>query len=974
MNDFWDDVLKDKIANKPINAAWEDLSKEASFRPIIYIGAGGFGCSIIRSLKADIDKLIPDQSIKDGFAFMGLDTHPRDQNDILTEVEYTSLAVGISPNAVSKDPVYSPYLGWFRELAGSWDAGSILAANKVRSVGRIAFLFPASLTAFYNNLNSAFNRINGFRQNFNVNISPKVYVITSLAGGTGAGLFIDLLAITRSYLSSQLGQNHILQAILATPEALEGEAPPTDYPEFYANTYSSLKEIFHFIRGKQELISYGIEGAGLKKLEISSQHMPHHIFLITDRNKKGKPVVNTMEELGAMVKSYLLFEIQTPLRTKGGAPKVQDGENRRIDTPGHGNMPRVFSSIGVVRFGLPYDEIADLYTYSIIRKAISDEIASSNNMSEIEKWIVCQGLPEVDTDQLQEALRKDKEGHAIRVPLDVEGDLSNLKRTEYGKACKSIKDNKLRAIKETIKPKIEGNASVHLQKVILNLQATFEEKIRDTSIGEALYFSRSLNDLLKKQREALTQELDAGRKKLSKSEEKVNYGISTVSEAAASGFFGRKSRMQCATTSYGGDLEALLNQQVVVWAQEEGTKLYDNLLTNCDKLLKDWKVVEDAYLSRLKNTKDIIIDLIAKIDSMSEINKRSAGNRFSIVTSSNVKALYSEFFSNEVISSIALRARKYWREKALLNDTMTKDKDWLPKAISAITDEVHDKIKDLDILKVIERFYTEGKDRDDLMASVMALGSPLFPMDDSKQESLYMTDRVVAVHPSVRDKFNAFFVKYKTAQEGISDAYFSTPHEVIVYTISHGYTGHSMNRMNYYKAQYDYLHNKYLELRAEKIPFRPIHTWSGAEDWDDLMPKPPGEEESFRLFIVARSLNNLYSDSKMQSFIYSKGSNYYLLMEKGKPEKLGNSLETALENFNDNPEWQKKIRQEIDSKIEDLGTAVIRQRIESEYMPIIDAETKSCKKGRERNRFKILIELKALLEDFIKTDLKERKV
>ena len=43
MNDFWDEVLKDKIAKKPINLAWEDLSKEASFRPIIYIGAGGLG-------------------------------------------------------------------------------------------------------------------------------------------------------------------------------------------------------------------------------------------------------------------------------------------------------------------------------------------------------------------------------------------------------------------------------------------------------------------------------------------------------------------------------------------------------------------------------------------------------------------------------------------------------------------------------------------------------------------------------------------------------------------------------------------------------------------------------------------------------------------------------------------------------------------------------------------------------------------
>jgi len=974
MNDFWDEVVKDKIANKPVNAAWEDLSKEASFRPIIYIGAGGFGCSIIRNLKADIDKLIPDQTIKDGFAFIGLDTHPRDQNDILTEVEYASLSVGIEPNKVCRDPEFSPYLGWFRELAGGWNAGSVLAANKVRSVGRIAFLFPASLTAFYNSLNSAFNRINGFREKFGTTAFPKVYVITSLAGGTGSGLFIDLLAITKNYLISQLGQKCIFQAILATPEALEDEAPPTDYSEFYANTYSSLKEIFHFLRGKEELISYGIEGTGLKNLKVSAQHMPNHIFLITDRNINGKPVVNTIEELGAMVKSYLLCEIQTPLKTQGGAPKVQDGENRRFDTPGHSNMPRVFSSIGVVRFGLPYEEMTDLYTYSILARAISNELSSSNNGSEIERWIVSQGLAEVDTDQLQESLRKDKEGHMIRVPLDVEGDLSSIKRAEYGKTCKSLKDNKFRAIKETIKPIIEGNAATYLQKDKLNLQAAFEEKCRDMSIGEALYFARSLNELLKRQREALTKELDDSRKKLAKAEEKVNQGVATVSAAAASGLFGRKSRTQCSVTSFGGDLEALLNQQVIVWAQEEGIKLYANLITHCDQLINDWKVVEDAFLSRLKNIKEIIYDLIVRIDSMAEINKRSAGNRFSIINSSNVKEIYNEYFSNEIVSSITVRARNNWREKSLINDTRTKDRDWLSKAKSGIADEVIGKIRSLDIMRMIERFYAEGKERDTLMTAVMALGSPLYPLDESKLEPLYMTDRVVAVHPSIRDKFKDFLVRYKKPQEGMSEAYFSTPHEVIVYTITHGYTGHSLTRMNHYKAQYDYLSKKYLELNARKIPSRPVHAWAGADAWDDLMPKPPGEEESYKLFIVGRALNHLYPDVKKQSFIYNKGSYYYLQTEKGKPEKLGNSLETAIENFSDNPAWREKIEQEIAAKIEATGTAEIKKRLESEYMPIIDTEIENCEKGRESNRLRMLRELRALLIEFVDTDLKERKV
>ncbi len=93
MSDFWENILSDQIKNKPLNKAWKDLSKEASFRPIIYIGVGGFGCSVISNLKADIDTLIPEQAIKDGFAFIGLDTHPRERNNILTDSEYVALSV-----------------------------------------------------------------------------------------------------------------------------------------------------------------------------------------------------------------------------------------------------------------------------------------------------------------------------------------------------------------------------------------------------------------------------------------------------------------------------------------------------------------------------------------------------------------------------------------------------------------------------------------------------------------------------------------------------------------------------------------------------------------------------------------------------------------------------------------------------------------------------------------------------------------
>jgi hypothetical protein len=982
MSEFWQDLLSDKLKNKPLNKAWKDLSKEASFRPIIYIGIGGFGCSVIRSLKADIDTLIPEQAIKDGFAFIGLDTHPRERNDVLTDSEYVALSVGVQPNNVAKDPNFSNYLGWFREISGNWNAKPIYAANKVRAVGRFAFLFPPSLSTFYESMRAALRRVRDFRENFGIKAFPKVYVVSSLAGGTGSGMLIDLFIIAKSLLSSELGENYLLQTILATPEALEGEANATDYPDFYSNTYATLKEMFHFVSGSEEFVSYGIPGAGLDKLRVSSQHMPHNIFLVTDSNTDGKIIVKTLPDLGAMVKSYLLFEIQTPLDTKEGRPKVQDGENPSYDDTGHGDMPRAFSSMGVVRFGLPYDQIEELFASSIIRRAINEELAGAYDPADADIWIVSNGLAEVGSDQLQEAIRKDRDGHVIRVPLDVEGDLNDKERTELGKICTALKGEKSRSIDEAKKPVIENNAVALLETAERAIQATFDEILKGKSLGSAMAFARMIGNELKKHDEALLQELDNNRKKCQKADQKVNQAISNVMEAAGSGFFGRKGRIKSAINSFGGDLEAFLNQQVVVWSEEEGVKLYKGILLYCDDLINRWKGTEDTFCSRLGFLDNRMRDLIIEINSMAEINRRGEGNRFSLVDFSSVKKLYDEFFGEEAETAIALRTRKAWRDTGLLHDNVTKDREWISKAMDGITEETRNRLEGLNIMRIIERFYPEGRDRDELITAVMALGSPLYPLDQSKRENQYKIDRVIAVNPAVRAEFHDMFGRYMSAQEGMSLAYFATPHEVIVYTIAHGYTGHSLTRINTYKSHYERLQGKYEKFLVEGKSHRPIHAWAGTEEWEDLLPQPPGEEESHRLFAVGRAFNYLFpteegktDEKKNQAFIYNKSNNYYLILETGgKPERIGNSLDTAVSSFEDNPDWQKRIKEQIEAKTEEIGKSKIRTRIEAEYIPVLEAEIENSAKGRETERVKTLRELRKVIAKFIERDLRERKV
>jgi hypothetical protein len=281
---------------------------------------------------------------------------------------------------------------------GKFEVRSINAANKVRPVGRLSFLYPPTLNAYYDKLQTAVHQARRVRDRFGATAIPKVYVVSSLAGGTGSGMFIDLFAITSHLLQSELSTGFIMQALLATPDALIGEKiSADDKSDFYANTYAALKEMLNFIMGNQEIVSYGIAGTQMDRFKVSKLSMPHNIFLLTDSNSAGKVLINSFKDLGELVRSYLLFEILTPLVTEEGQPKVHDGENPSYDDVGHGNMPRALSSIGVVRFGLPYNHVEDLFVSLVLHRSLEDELREEGSLTDAENWIADKGVAEVGT-------------------------------------------------------------------------------------------------------------------------------------------------------------------------------------------------------------------------------------------------------------------------------------------------------------------------------------------------------------------------------------------------------------------------------------------------------------------------------------------------------------------------------------------------------------------------------------------------
>ena len=74
-------------------------------------------------------------------------------------------------------------------------------------------------------------------------VSCEVYVIASIAGGTGSGSFIPIALYARRYLRKQLGVDPIINAMIALPDIYADSQTPDNRTKIYANAYAILREI-----------------------------------------------------------------------------------------------------------------------------------------------------------------------------------------------------------------------------------------------------------------------------------------------------------------------------------------------------------------------------------------------------------------------------------------------------------------------------------------------------------------------------------------------------------------------------------------------------------------------------------------------------------------------------------------------------------------------------------------------------------
>lgn len=143
------------------------------------------------------------------------------------------------------DRIGTQYLSEWFPCDDTWvDYKSVRAQEMVRGASQWR---KKSFLAFVNLMNKPMARntfINALESMVaNPGASCEVYVISSVAGGTGSGSFIPIALYTKRYLRKCLGKDPIVNAMIALPDIYADSQTPDNKVKVYANAYAILREL-----------------------------------------------------------------------------------------------------------------------------------------------------------------------------------------------------------------------------------------------------------------------------------------------------------------------------------------------------------------------------------------------------------------------------------------------------------------------------------------------------------------------------------------------------------------------------------------------------------------------------------------------------------------------------------------------------------------------------------------------------------
>lgn len=360
-------------------------------RKTFVIGLGGTGIEAVLSLKREfIDHF---GCVPPVVRMLGIDTaHPRVSDAPNAGGEPVSLNGNEFLYVSVLDPV--AVLAEHQEIRGEFpesqtELRAILSGSgQVRACGRLAILANALAIATgiedaYKSVSSAEAKdrvIDDRRLGLSSDPFVTVYIISSLAGGTGSGAFLDVAYMCREIL----GRNDRILGIFMLPSMFTA-FPATDYVE--GNSYAALKELdFLMERANSHLPAPDVVNYGSGFRVDWARNLPFdQVYLVDNCNERGVQFQNPSRISGIVGSALFANAIAVAEQSDDVLDNIA-GSLSREDT-WEGKRP-YYAGLGASAIEVPISKIVSLASLRKAKSLLVDEFLGSEvaEVDSIEFW------------------------------------------------------------------------------------------------------------------------------------------------------------------------------------------------------------------------------------------------------------------------------------------------------------------------------------------------------------------------------------------------------------------------------------------------------------------------------------------------------------------------------------------------------------------------------------------------------------
>lgn len=369
---------------------------------VLAIGVGGTGKASLTILKERLEETygqVPDNvvllsldtdTLREADRFAGTRLNPAfdDRNRL---PEYQQI---VSPGGITMDTVFADvrsgktasYMNWLEiekldRMLGPAERDIRGGAQQRRPIGRTALILRYANPVFQS-ITEAIGRMYGTPESEEQTriISSEdiekgkrlIFLIGSVAGGTGSGMLIDVANLVRHAINcNQNWQSVSVSAVIVLPDAFAGNTRFMNDPtHLKPNSFAALRELDRFMRVHSSILPYMIRYAEREQSITWSTNQPiDHIYLVDtasrsatqDFDLSGDPMKGVFPVISDFVLSHIDNSLGDALAT------LRSNAGSHYDK----TVGRMYSSFNVMSYIFPVDDVIESFSYRFLRELVA---------------------------------------------------------------------------------------------------------------------------------------------------------------------------------------------------------------------------------------------------------------------------------------------------------------------------------------------------------------------------------------------------------------------------------------------------------------------------------------------------------------------------------------------------------------------------------------------------------------------------